>query len=99
MKREIWFPILLGVFGGVVTAANPAPKPGVEAHRSGPFRGMDSTKSGMGAGIWSVRVTGTGQDNPCWTSDPVGVETGKAYRLSYQARTDGTGGCVVSGLG
>ena len=50
-----------------------------------------------------LSVSGTGVENESsrWLSDPVPVDPGRTYRLTYWAKAapDSSGGCIVSGLG
>jgi hypothetical protein len=47
----------------------------------------------------ALRVEGTGQDSGAWQSQPIALDPGGLYRLSFMARrdADGSGGCIVSG--
>jgi len=47
---------------------------------------------GVPHGARAVTVTGNGKDSNHWLSDPVPMEPGAVYRLTFRARRTGTGG-------
>ncbi len=101
MIRRIEIGIVIWTIGSFSWAANLASNGTFEKGTDNPA----GWKMVGGNGSWGngrqskgINVTGTGQDNPYWAADAKGIEAGKAYRLSFWARTTGSGGNMISGL-
>ncbi len=102
MERMAWILTAVAIVGGLSWAENLAPNGGFEDGADNPAgwkmvggKGQLESTGSSGRGI---SVTGTGQDNPYWAADAKGVQAGKAYRLSFQAKTTGSGGNMICGL-
>ncbi len=80
-----------------------APNPSFEEGKDRPAGwtltgGEGSWFEGGHAGRRAVSVTGSGEDDNAWVSDPVGFEPRSLYRVTFRARSlGGSGGTPVSG--
>ncbi|NLH17546.1 MAG: hypothetical protein GX455_13305, partial [Phycisphaerae bacterium] len=102
MGMRLWIITVIWLLGGLSWATNLAPNGGFEDGADNPagwkmVGGMGHLESTGYTGR-GISVTGTGQDNPYWAADATGIEVGKAYRLSFQAKTTGSGGNMICGL-
>lgn len=102
MRSRVGIVMVVWMVGRLSWAGNLAPNSTFEEGTDSPAgwnlvggKGQFESTCHTGRGI---SVTGTGQDNPYWTADAKGIQVGKAYRLSFQARTTGSGGNMICGL-